>query len=46
MRGPVRFWRVLITLNPGNSLLYWLVGRRRAATVAQAMTSPPLGDSH
>jgi hypothetical protein len=31
VRGPVRFWRVLIVLNPGNSLIYWLFGRRRRA---------------
>ncbi|MFL6128822.1 MAG: hypothetical protein ACJ73E_07135 [Mycobacteriales bacterium] len=28
VRGSKRFWRVLIALNPGNSLLYWLLGRR------------------
>ncbi|HEV7654612.1 MAG TPA: hypothetical protein VGP36_07735 [Mycobacteriales bacterium] len=28
VRGSKRFWRVLIALNPGNSLLYWLFGRR------------------
>ena len=28
VRGSKRFWRVVIALNPGNSLLYWLVGRR------------------
>ena len=28
VRGSKRFWRLLITLNPGNSLLYWLFGRR------------------
>ena len=28
IRGSKRFWRVLIALNPGNSLLYWLFGRR------------------
>lgn len=28
IRGSKRLWRVLIALNPGNSLLYWLLGRR------------------
>jgi hypothetical protein len=28
VRGSKRFWRVLIALNPGNSVLYWLFGRR------------------
>jgi hypothetical protein len=29
IRGPKRMWRVIVLLNPGNSLLYWLFGRRR-----------------
>jgi hypothetical protein len=28
IRGNRRMWRVLITMNPGNSVLYWLFGRR------------------
>jgi hypothetical protein len=28
IRGSKRLWRILLTLNPGNSLLYWLLGRR------------------
>jgi hypothetical protein len=28
IRGNRRFWRIVILLNPGNSLLYWLFGRR------------------
>jgi hypothetical protein len=28
IRGSKRFWRVFVLINPGNSLLYWLVGRR------------------
>jgi hypothetical protein len=27
VRGRKNFWRVLITLNPGNSIFYWLFGR-------------------
>lgn len=27
VRGGKNFWRVLITLNPGNSIFYWLFGR-------------------
>jgi hypothetical protein len=29
VRGPKLLWRVLIGVNPGNSLAYWLLGRRR-----------------
>ncbi len=32
VRGPKRFWRVFVTMNPGNSLVYWALGRRRGAT--------------
>jgi hypothetical protein len=28
VRGPKRFWRVFVTLNPGNSLAYWMFARR------------------
>jgi hypothetical protein len=28
VRGNKKFWRVFVLLNPGNSLLYWIVGRR------------------
>jgi hypothetical protein len=28
IRGSRRLWRVLIAMNPGNSVLYWLFGRR------------------
>jgi hypothetical protein len=28
VRGSKRLWRVILALNPGNSLLYWLFGRR------------------
>jgi hypothetical protein len=28
LRGPKRFWRLVIVANPGNSVLYWLLGRR------------------
>jgi hypothetical protein len=30
IRGSKRFWRVLSLINPGNSIAYWLVGRRPA----------------
>ena len=33
VRGPKRFWRVFVVMNPGNALVYWLVGRRRAPVV-------------
>jgi hypothetical protein len=28
VRGKKKFWRVLIAVNPGNSLAYWALGRR------------------
>jgi hypothetical protein len=28
VRGPKLLWRIILTLNPGNSLLYWLLGRK------------------
>jgi hypothetical protein len=28
VRGSKRFWRIFMVMNPGNSLLYWLAGRR------------------
>jgi hypothetical protein len=29
VRGPKNLWRVIITINPGNSMVYWLLGRHR-----------------
>jgi hypothetical protein len=28
VRGNKNMWRVIITINPGNSIAYWLLGRR------------------
>jgi hypothetical protein len=28
VRGSKRFWRLFMAMNPGNSVLYWLFGRR------------------
>ena len=28
VRGPKKLWRIAIGMNPGNSLVYWLLGRR------------------
>lgn len=28
VRGPKNLWRVIVTVNPGNSIAYWLFGRR------------------
>jgi hypothetical protein len=28
IRGSKRLWRIISTINPGNSVAYWLVGRR------------------
>ena len=30
VRGKKRMWRIIMALNPGNSLAYWLFGRRSA----------------
>ena len=34
IRGTKRLWRVFVLLNPGNSLLYWLLGRRDGSALA------------
>lgn len=28
VRGTKKFWRIFVSINPGNSVLYWLFGRR------------------
>jgi hypothetical protein len=28
IRGPKNLWRLIVTINPGNSIAYWLFGRR------------------
>jgi hypothetical protein len=28
VRGPKLLWRVLMGVNPGNSIAYWVLGRR------------------
>jgi hypothetical protein len=28
VRGKKNLWRAFVTVNPGNSLVYWAVGRR------------------
>jgi hypothetical protein len=28
VRGNKNLWRVVVSLNPGNSIIYWLFGRR------------------
>jgi hypothetical protein len=30
VRGPKKAWRVFVTISPGNSLLYWALGRKKA----------------
>ena len=37
IRGSKRFWRIVTIANPGNSLAYWLIGRKRIG--------PPMPDS-
>jgi hypothetical protein len=39
VRGPKTLWRVVIGINPGNSLLYWLVGRRRDSSALTLVDS-------
>jgi hypothetical protein len=34
IRGSKRFWRLATIANPGNSLAYWMFGRRRSEPVA------------
>ena len=29
VRGTKNFWRVVVSINPGNALIYWLFGRVR-----------------
>ena len=29
VRGSKRFWRTIMMMNPGNSVFYWVAGRRR-----------------
>ncbi len=31
IRGTKRFWHVVILANPGNSIAYWLFGRKQVA---------------
>jgi hypothetical protein len=31
VRGNKTAWRVFVTINPGNALIYWLVGRRSSS---------------
>jgi hypothetical protein len=28
VRGNKRAWRVFVSLNPGNAMIYWLIGRK------------------
>lgn len=39
IRGTKRFWHVVILANPGNSIVYWLFGRKG---VAETPPSVPL----
>jgi hypothetical protein len=33
LRGPRWFWRLFTPLNTGNSVLYWLIGRRSSPLI-------------
>jgi hypothetical protein len=35
VRGSKNLWRFIVTINPGNSIAYWLLGRRSGARVGQ-----------
>jgi hypothetical protein len=37
VRGSKNLWRALIIANPGNSMLYWALGRRSPAGVPAAI---------
>lgn len=41
VRGRKNLWRAFVLLNPGNSLLYWLFGRRGALPGVADGESPP-----
>jgi hypothetical protein len=32
VRGPRLLWRVVMAANPGNSIAYWVLGRRKQQT--------------
>ncbi len=34
VRGSRRIWRIAIIANPGNSIVYWMLGRRSADPTA------------
>jgi hypothetical protein len=34
LRGSTTFWRWFMVMNPGNSIAYWLIGRRRGSPPA------------
>jgi hypothetical protein len=36
VRGKKLAWRIFIGLNPGNSLFYWVIGRRRSTALGRA----------
>jgi hypothetical protein len=33
VRGPKLLWRIVMGVNPGNSIAYWLIGRRHITHV-------------
>ena len=46
VRGPKRLWRIVMAVNPGNSIAYWIAGRRPepTATVICSSAGPLTGD--
>jgi hypothetical protein len=41
VRGSKRFWRVFVLLNPGNALLYWVLGRRARLWPSETLVVAP-----
>jgi hypothetical protein len=46
IRGSKRLWRVVSTINPGNSVAYWLVGRRYGQSRLEQATGAGHPEDH
>jgi hypothetical protein len=36
VRGKKRFWRLLVSINPGNAVIYWMFGRHQTVHVGRS----------
>jgi hypothetical protein len=36
VRGKKRLWRLLVSINPGNAVIYWMFGRRQTVHVERS----------